>query len=162
MKFFFVCLIRSKFRISWMYIYHFYDLKVNFWWPNKLFFGGSSSLNTLYMFKKVGHLCFIIYFSFHQCHITLSAYDLYWIYNLIFAPRSLFKIKSSYLVKPRGCERHVILMKWKVNHETQMPNLPKHVSTGKLIKFSILLPLKAIYFNTLQYDTPCSRMSGEH
>ena len=40
-------LIRSKFRISWMYRYHFYDLKVHFWWPNKRLFWCRSSLNTL-------------------------------------------------------------------------------------------------------------------
>ena len=31
-----------------MYSYHFYDLKVHFWWPNKRFFWLKSSLNTLY------------------------------------------------------------------------------------------------------------------
>ena len=29
---------KSKFRISWMYRYHFYELKVHFWWLNKRFF----------------------------------------------------------------------------------------------------------------------------
>ena len=43
--------IMSKFRISWMYRYHFYDLKVHFWWPNKRFFWCRSSLNTLYLFN---------------------------------------------------------------------------------------------------------------
>ena len=31
-------LIRSNVRISWMHRYHFYDLKVHFWWPNKRLF----------------------------------------------------------------------------------------------------------------------------
>ena len=39
---------KSKFRISWMYTYHFYELKVHFWWLNKRFFWCRSSLNTLY------------------------------------------------------------------------------------------------------------------
>ena len=38
---------KSKFRISWMYRYRFYDLKVHFWWPNKRFIWCRSSLNTL-------------------------------------------------------------------------------------------------------------------
>ena len=42
-------LIRSKFRISWMYRYHFYDLKVHFWWPNKHFIWLRSSSKTLYL-----------------------------------------------------------------------------------------------------------------
>ena len=41
-------LIRSNVRISWMYRYHFYDLKVHFWWPNKRSKYIISSLNTLY------------------------------------------------------------------------------------------------------------------
>ena len=40
---------KSKFRISWMYKYHFYELKVHFWWLNKRFFWCRSSLNTLYI-----------------------------------------------------------------------------------------------------------------
>ena len=41
----------SKFPISWMYRYHFYDLKVHFWWPNKHFIWGRSSWKTLYYDK---------------------------------------------------------------------------------------------------------------
>ena len=48
----------SKFRISWMYRYHFYDLKVHFWWHNKCFIWGRSSWKTLYttveLLKKLG------------------------------------------------------------------------------------------------------------
>ena len=40
---------KSKFRISWMCRYCFYDLKVLFWWPNKHLFWCKSSLNTLYV-----------------------------------------------------------------------------------------------------------------
>jgi hypothetical protein len=43
---------KSKFRISWMYRYHFYELKVHFWWLNKRFFWCRSSLNTLYIGQR--------------------------------------------------------------------------------------------------------------
>ena len=36
-----------------------------------------------------------------------------------------------------------------------MPNLLEDASTVKSIKLSILLCLRAIYFHTLQYETPC-------
>ena len=39
---------KSNFRIIWMYRYHFYDLKVHFWWLIRMFFSRISSLNTLY------------------------------------------------------------------------------------------------------------------
>ena len=39
---------KSNVRISWMYRYSFYDLKVHFWWPNKCLLSRISSLNTLY------------------------------------------------------------------------------------------------------------------
>ena len=46
---------KSKFRISWMYRYHFYDLKVHFWWPNERFFWCRSSSNALYkVYDPVG------------------------------------------------------------------------------------------------------------
>ena len=46
----------SNVHISWMHRYHFYDLKVHFWWPNKRFFSDSLSLNTLYEYKGVKEL----------------------------------------------------------------------------------------------------------
>ena len=39
---------KSNVRISWMYRYCFYDLKVHFWWPNKHLKCNISSWNTLY------------------------------------------------------------------------------------------------------------------
>ena len=36
-----------------------------------------------------------------------------------------------------------------------MPNLLEDALTGKSVKFSILLCLKAIYCHALQYETPC-------
>ena len=39
---------KSNFRISWMCRYHFYDLKVQFWWPNKCSKHQVLRLNTLY------------------------------------------------------------------------------------------------------------------
>ena len=43
--------LKSNFRISWMYRYHFCDLKVQFWWPNKCSKHQVLQLNTLYNFK---------------------------------------------------------------------------------------------------------------
>ena len=40
---------KSKFRISWMYTYSLYDLKVHFWCPNKCLVSLRSSWNTLYL-----------------------------------------------------------------------------------------------------------------
>ena len=44
---FFFKLIRSNVRISWMYRYRFYDLKVHFWWSNKRLFSYKLCWNTL-------------------------------------------------------------------------------------------------------------------
>ena len=41
---------KSNVRISWMYRYRFYDLKVHFWWPNKRLFSYNQRWNTLYNF----------------------------------------------------------------------------------------------------------------
>ena len=50
---------KSKFRISWMYTYSLYDLKVHFWCPNKCLVSLRSSLNTLYLMrsKLKSHSC---------------------------------------------------------------------------------------------------------
>ena len=40
---------KSNVRISWMYRYRFYDLKVHFWWPNKRLKCNISSWHTLYV-----------------------------------------------------------------------------------------------------------------
>ena len=42
---------KSNFRISGMYRYRFYDLKVQFWWPNKCSKHQVLRLNTLYTLK---------------------------------------------------------------------------------------------------------------
>ena len=43
---------KSKFRISWMYRYSLYDLKVHFWCPNKCLVSLRSSWNTLYNISR--------------------------------------------------------------------------------------------------------------
>ena len=60
---------KSNVRISWMYRFCFYDLKVHFWWPNKCLKYIISSLNTLY-YLVVLNLCsrhqewyLLLYFS---------------------------------------------------------------------------------------------------
>ena len=50
---------KSKFRISWMYRFCFYGLKVHFWWPNKCLFWCNSSLNTLYNTRMPFHAVFV-------------------------------------------------------------------------------------------------------
>ena len=58
----FLFLIRSKFRISWMSRYHFSDLLVHFWWPNKRFIWGRSSWKTLYSPTVVEGKTFVLVF----------------------------------------------------------------------------------------------------
>ena len=45
---------------------------------------------------------------------------------------------------------------WKLVDETQMGILCKHAARDILSKFSILLPLRAFYFRSYHYETPCS------
>ena len=54
--------VNLKKKISWMYRYHFYDLKVHFWWPNKRFVWLKASLKTLYR-KPVFSRRFLLQFS---------------------------------------------------------------------------------------------------
>jgi hypothetical protein len=48
----------------------------------------------------------------------------------------------------------------KLIDETQMPIAPKHAFKEKSAKLLILLPLKTIYFQTFQFETPC--INSEH
>ena len=58
---------KSNVRISWMYRFHFCDLKVHFWWPYKCLLSRISSLNTLYL-----HKIFIFDFtSYRVSHIEV-------------------------------------------------------------------------------------------
>ena len=55
---------KSKFRISWMYRYSLYGLKVHFWWLNECLVSLRSSWNTLYIRKYGIHFlhwlfCFV-------------------------------------------------------------------------------------------------------
>ena len=50
------------------------------------------------------------------------------------------------------------IKKYKWN--TQMPITLDDASKEKSIKFSILLPLRAISFHTLQYETPCESLQN--
>ena len=49
-----------------------------------------------------------------------------------------------------------MLLFWKLVDETQMSKPPEHTRHHDSRKLLILLPLKAIYFSTFQYETPCS------
>ena len=56
----------------------------------------------------------------------------------------------------RGCWGQPMLFFWKLIHETQMSNTCHHADRDILSKFSILLPLRAVYFRSYLYETPCS------
>ena len=45
----------------------------------------------------------------------------------------------------------------KLVDETQMGNPRDHAVRDIASKFSIFLPLRAIYFRSYQYETPCKR-----
>ena len=55
-----------------------------------------------------------------------------------------------------GCWGHLILLFWKLVNKTQMSTSPEHTKHHDSRKLSILLPLRAIYFSTFQYETPCT------
>ena len=48
-----------------------------------------------------------------------------------------------------------MLLFWKLIHKTQMSNPPEAASYHNSTKLLILLPLSAIYFYSLYYETPC-------
>ena len=50
-----------------------------------------------------------------------------------------------------------MLLFWKLVDEIQMGNPCEHAARGVLSKFSIFLPLRAIYFRSYQYETPCRK-----
>ena len=52
----------------------------------------------------------------------------------------------------------MLLLK-KLIQETQMSKPPKATRHHNLTKSLILLPLRAIYFSTFQYETPCIKKS---
>ena len=55
-----------------------------------------------------------------------------------------------------GCWGHPMSFFWKLVDETQMSNPSKAASYRNSTKLSILLPLRAIYFYSLYYETPCT------
>ena len=56
----------------------------------------------------------------------------------------------------RGCWGWSMLLFWKLVDETQMSTPPEHTRHRDSRKLLILLPLRAIYFTTFQYETPCT------
>ena len=54
-----------------------------------------------------------------------------------------------------GCWGQPMLLFWKLVDETQMVKPPEPTSHHNLRKYLILLPLRAIYFRSLYYETPC-------
>ena len=57
----------------------------------------------------------------------------------------------------RGCWGQPMSLFWELVDETQMSTPPEPTRDHKSIKLSILLPLRAIYFSTFQYETPCRK-----
>ena len=57
-----------------------------------------------------------------------------------------------------GCWGQPMLLFWKLIHKTQMSNPPEAASYRNSTKLLILLPLRAIYFYSLHYETPCKNM----
>ena len=55
-----------------------------------------------------------------------------------------------------GCWGQPMLLFWKLVDETQMVKPPEPTSHHNSRKYLILLPLRAIYFRSLHYETPCS------
>ena len=48
-----------------------------------------------------------------------------------------------------------MLLLYQLTHETQISKPPEATRHHNSIKLLILLPLRAIYFSTFQYETPC-------
>ena len=49
-----------------------------------------------------------------------------------------------------------MLLCWKLVDETQMSNPHDHAARNMSSKFSILLPLRSVYFRSFLYETPCT------
>ena len=56
----------------------------------------------------------------------------------------------------RGCWGQPLLLFWKVVDETQMVKPPQPTIYHNSKKYLILLPLRAIYFRSFHYETPCT------
>ena len=54
-----------------------------------------------------------------------------------------------------GCWGQPMLLFWKVVDETQMVKPPEPTIHHNSEKYLILLPLRAIYFRSFHYETPC-------
>ena len=55
-----------------------------------------------------------------------------------------------------GCWCQPMLFFWKLVDKTQMSTPPEPTRDHKSMKLLIFLPLRAFYFSTFQYETPCS------
>ena len=56
----------------------------------------------------------------------------------------------------RGCWGQQMLLFWKLVDETQMVKPPEPTNYHDSKKYLILLPLRAIYFRSFHYETPCT------
>jgi len=55
-----------------------------------------------------------------------------------------------------GCWGQPMLLFWRLGQETQMSTPPEATRHRILTQLLVLLHLRAIYFGTFQYETPCS------
>ena len=56
----------------------------------------------------------------------------------------------------RSCWGQPMLLFWKLSNKTQMSKPCDHAAKDMPSKFSIFLSLRAIYFRSYQYETPCT------
>ena len=111
------------------------------------------------------------FWSFLTTYLPLRGHFLLWAWTKIgiFWPLSLptSSCPRSFCTTPNiilnvstfsveGCWGQPILLFWKLIHKTQMSNPPGAASYYNSIKLLILLPLRAIYFYSLYYETPCT------
>ena len=75
----------------------------------------------------------------------------------IFGPYFFASIFLSDTLAVKGCWGQQILFFWNLVDKTQMSTPPEHTRHHDSRLLLILLSLRAIYFSTFQYETPCIR-----
>ena len=79
--------------------------------------------------------------------------DLFCCIAKIFLEGRIMKYFSNFSVG--GCWGQPMLLFWKLVDETQMGIPRDHAGRDILSKLLILLPLRAVYFRSYHYETPC-------
>ena len=85
---------------------------------------------------------------------------LFWCFEKIFLEVESWNIRLNFSTfSVRGCWGLPMLLLWKLVDETQMVKPPEPTSHYNSRKHLILLPLRAIYFRSLYYETPCTTLN---